>query len=259
MIAADRTRLAQIVMNYGSNAIKYNRSGGSVTFTVSNAEQGRVRLAVTDDGIGIPYDKQDKVFQPFQRAGQETGPIEGTGIGLAITKRLAELMRGEVGFRSTPGVGSEFWVELPAHASRQSTSPPLVEEGGLRLDTARAGLVLYVEDNPTNVALMRDVLSGFPSLELVVATSAELGVQLARQRRPDVILMDIHLPGMSGLEALGVLREATNTRDIPVIALTAAASGTDRRRGEQAGFYRYLTKPVRVAELEAALETLFST
>src|SRR5262249_43101922 len=113
-VKADRTRFAQIVMNYGSNAIKYNRQGGDVSVAASSPAAGVVRITVTDTGHGIPYERQDKLFQPFQRAGQETGPIEGTGIGLVITKRLAELMGGRVGFRSTPGSGSEFWVELPA-------------------------------------------------------------------------------------------------------------------------------------------------
>jgi CheY-like chemotaxis protein len=258
LVTADRTRLAQIVMNYGSNAIKYNRPGGSVAFVLSTPSPGRVRIAVRDDGLGIPADKQHKVFQPFQRAGQEAGPIEGTGIGLAISKQLAELMRGSVGFHSVAGHGSEFWLELPADSSRISQAPPRNDDAGLRLDTRRAGLVLYVEDNPANIALMRDVLSGFPSLELVVATNAETGVELARERIPDVILMDINLPGMSGLEGLAALRESAETRDIPVIALTAAASRHDRERGQRAGFYRYLTKPVKVAELEEALETLFA-
>jgi PAS domain S-box-containing protein len=258
VVKADRTRFAQIVMNYGSNAIKYNRSDGSVAITTSVGDVGFVRVTVSDTGYGIPADKQDKLFQPFQRAGQETGPIEGTGIGLVITKRLAELMGGRVGFRSTPGRGSDFWVDLPLQASasavRPGTTAARAEAGGLAAQRGR--VVVYVEDNPANVTFMRDVLSEFEGMELVAAPTAEMGIEIARARVPDAIIMDINLPGMSGLEALQVLRRDDATKDIPVIALTAAASERDRQRGLQAGFFRYLTKPVKVDELVGGLEAL---
>ncbi len=260
MVRADRTRFAQIVMNYGTNAIKYNRSEGSVAISTSSAPGGFVRVTISDTGHGIPADKQDKLFQPFQRAGQETGPIEGTGIGLVITKRLAELMGGRVGFRSTPGTGSEFWVELPTHTSaadsptisisKESAAPRFVEQ--------RGRVLVYIEDNPANVTFMRDVLSDFDGLELVAAPTAEMGIEIARARVPDAIIMDINLPGMSGLEALQVLRGDEATKGIPVIALTAAASERDRQRGLQAGFFRYLTKPVKLDELIAGLEALLA-
>ncbi len=259
MIAADRTRFAQILMNYGSNAIKYNRPGGRVTFTLSVPSPDLVRVTVADTGMGIAPEKQDKLFQPFQRAGQETGPIEGTGIGLTITKRLAELMLGSVGFHSEPSQGSEFWVEMPVYASdAQSSAKPASPAAGLRLDGKRRALVLYVEDNPANVSFMKDLLCSFEGIELVSAPTAEMGVELARGRLPQVIIMDINLPGMSGLDALHVLRGWPETKAIPVIALTAAASDRDRERGERAGFYRYLTKPVKVAELEDALGALLA-
>lgn len=260
-VSADRTRFVQILMNFGSNAIKYNRAGGKVVFTVTESAPGFVRVAVSDTGLGIPEDKQEKLFQPFQRAGQETGSIEGTGIGLVITKRLAELMGGSVGFQSVSGRGSEFWVELPLHASTQ-TEPPAPapsSSSGARLGDGNPRLVLYVEDNPANVTFMRDLLSGFDGVELISVPTAEIGVELARGRNPDFIIMDINLPGMSGLDALRALREWPETKHIPVIALTAAASERDRQRGEQAGFFRYLTKPVNVGEFEAAVEALLET
>ncbi len=255
-VQADRTRFLQILMNYGSNAIKYNRSGGHVVL-VASVVGGFVRVTVEDTGLGIPEDKHDKLFQPFQRAGQETGPIEGTGIGLAITKRLAELMGGSVGFRSRLALGSAFWVDIPVRdpdALHHATTKGSDSERRIRGE--HRGLVLYVEDNPANVAFMEDLLGGFENLALLTAPTAEMGVELARARKPHVVLMDINLPGMSGLDALRMLRQYDETKDIPVIALTAAASERDRARGERAGFYRYLTKPVQVDELEAALEEI---
>jgi signal transduction histidine kinase/CheY-like chemotaxis protein len=259
MVAADRTRFAQILMNFASNAIKYNRPEGRVTFAVSTAGADRVRVAVEDTGIGIPADKQEKLFQPFQRAGQESGPIEGTGIGLVITRRLAQLMHGDVGFESVAGVGSTFWVEMPTRRPRAPSRPPSPAGHAVApLAAATRRLVLYVEDNPANVVFMRDLMTSFENVELITAPSAELGIAAAREHAPDVILLDINLPGMSGLEALKSLRSESSTKDIPVIALTAAASERDRQRGIQTGFFRYLTKPVKVDELVTALETLFS-
>ncbi|HTV17325.1 MAG TPA: ATP-binding protein [Polyangiaceae bacterium] len=258
MVSADRTRFVQIVMNLGSNAVKYNRAFGMVRFDVSVPDAERVRISVQDTGIGIPLDKQATIFQPFQRAGQETGPIEGTGIGLVITKRLASLMHGDVEFESKPGVGSRFWVTLPTHTEHSPSSRTLPR--GLDADDrlVREGhrLVLYVEDNPANALFMQDLLSTFDSIDLLVAPNAEAGVEIAERRRPAVVIMDINLPGMNGLDALRALRAKEQTRDIPVIALTAAASERDRQAGERAGFYRYLTKPIQVDELLAALETL---
>lgn len=257
MVSADRTRFVQILTNLGSNAVKYNRPDGKVIFRVAS-EPEHVRITVKDFGIGIPLDKQSSIFQPFQRAGQETGPIEGTGIGLVITKRLAALMRGDVGFESAPEQGSEFWVTLPVHVS-QSRAPAQAELTADHADQlVRSGqrLVLYVEDNPANVLFMKDLLSNFENIDLLFASSAETGIEIAVRRVPAIIIMDINLPGMSGLDALRALGAIPATRHIPVIALTAAASERDRQQGEAAGFYRYLTKPVKVDELLTALEAL---
>jgi PAS domain S-box-containing protein len=257
-VFADRTRLVQIVMNLGSNAIKYNCPSGRVEFSVSQPDPLHVRISVEDWGIGIPLEKQASLFQPFQRAGQETGPIEGTGIGLVITKRLAALMKANVDFESEPGKGSKFWVTLPAHGTR-ALVPSAVDIGVVDPDRlVREGqrLVLYVEDNPANVLFMKDLLGNFESIDLLVAPTAEVGVEIAMRRQPAVVIMDINLPGMSGLDALRVLKASSVTRHIPVIALTAAASERDRQHGEREGFFRYLTKPIKVDELIGALETL---
>jgi PAS domain S-box-containing protein len=257
-VLADRTRFTQILINFGSNAIKYGRPGGWAQISVETVGD-RVRLFARDDGIGIPTEKHDKIFQPFQRAGQEAGPIEGTGIGLSITKRLAELMGGSVGFLSTPGQGSEFWVELGIHrnARTQRDIPlPVLSDSSLSNEEGDSFLAVYVEDNPSNIAFMQGVLDELPRVKLVAVPNAEQGIEVIRQLLPHVVIMDINLPGMSGYEAVRRLREFPETRDIPVVALTAAAMVGDRKRLEQAGFARYLTKPAKVDELLEALEAL---
>jgi PAS domain S-box-containing protein len=256
-VIADRTRFAQILMNFGSNAIKYGRPHGRVAFR-TEVLPNALRVTVADDGIGIPVDKRDKIFEPFQRAGQEAGPIEGTGIGLTISKRLAELMHGSVGFDSELGRGSEFWIDLPVDRQHAAPLPAFRDEaGGLRLATGeRRHTVVYVEDNPSNIAFMRELVSELPSVELLTAPTAEIGLELIRARQPKVVILDINLPGMSGFEAIRLLREWPETRDIPVIGLSAAALARDTTRARDAGFYRYLTKPVKVAELTETLEGL---
>jgi PAS domain S-box-containing protein len=261
-ITADRTRFTQILVNYGSNAIKYGRPGGTVRFRATALGKSYVRISVADDGIGIAAEKHDRIFQPFQRAGQETGPIEGTGIGLAITKRLAQLMDGEVGFHSEIDRGSEFWVELPrfegervgvVHASTVTDNGAMLENG----ESPRV-TVVYVEDNPANVAFMQQLLAEFERVELLTAPTAEIGIELVRRVRPNAVIMDINLPGMSGFDATRRLRDWPETRDIPVIGLSAAAMPRDRKRAEEAGLYRYLTKPVDVDALIAVLEEVLA-
>ncbi len=256
-VKADRTRLAQILMNFGSNAIKYNRPQGHVTFRVTHRD-AFVRVSVIDDGVGIPADKLPKIFEPFQRAGQETGPIEGTGIGLAISKRLAELMSGHVGFTSERDNGSTFWVEIPVEqtvsdAAVRALRPAPESRLTLHGDTRK---VIYIEDNPSNIAFMRELMEDLPGVELITAATAELGLPLIRAHQPAVVIMDINLPGMSGFEAVKQLKSWTETREIPVIALSAAALARDTSRAHEAGFHRYLTKPIKVDELTAALEEL---
>ena len=256
-VTADRTRLAQVLMNFGSNGIKYGRQGGRLLFRVTQTARS-LRITVVDNGIGIPENKRGKLFEPFQRAGQESGPIEGTGIGLTISKRLAEMMDGTVGFTSTDGIGSEFWIEVPIHR-RAADAAPRPEPGERRpgKDTGGARhLVVYVEDNPSNIAFMKDVLEDVAGVELLTAPTAEIGLELIRARLPRLVIMDINLPGMSGFDAVNRLHEWPETRRIPVIGLSAAALAKDTLRAKDAGFYRYLTKPVKVAELMSTLEEL---
>ncbi len=261
MVLADRTRLIQILMNYGSNAIKYGRSGGVVRLAIC-VEEDAVRIDVVDDGHGIARDKQNQIFQPFQRAGQETGPIEGTGIGLTISKRLAEAMGGTVGFSSTPGQGSDFWIALKRQP--HTAVPSGVAPRAPAFDSSMAGsegdryLVLYVEDNPSNIAFMEQFLSDFERIQLLTAPSAEIGVDLARARKPNLVVMDLNLPGMNGLEATRLLGSDPETAHIPVVGLSAAAMLTDMKRVREVGFYRYLTKPVDVEELTRVFEEVLT-
>jgi PAS domain S-box-containing protein len=256
-VSADRTRTTQILMNYGSNAIKYGRPGGTVTFRAAVLGPN-VRIAVLDDGVGIAAEKHDRIFQPFQRAGQEVGPIEGTGIGLAISKRLAQLMNGEVGFDSEVDRGSVFWVELPRPDGRtrnpSDASPRRGRDSALDGDDAPQTTIVYIEDNPANVAFMQQLLGDFDRVALLTAPSAEIGIELVRRARPNAVIMDINLPGMSGFDATRQLAAWPETCDIPVIGLSAAAMPRDRKRAEEAGLFRYLTKPVDVDALLGVLE-----
>jgi CheY-like chemotaxis protein len=257
-VLADRTRLAQVLMNFGSNAIKYGKAGGSAVFRPERLGR-RVRIAVCDDGIGIPDDKRDKIFEPFQRAGQETGAIQGTGIGLTISKRLAELMQATVGFTSDVGRGSEFWIDLqvPHTASPRTATGEAASAGASPLVTdTRHHTIVYVEDNPSNIAFLRDLVADFPNVELLTAPTAEIGLPLIRARLPEVVIMDINLPGISGLEAVRRLREWPETRTIPVIGLSAAVLLDDTKRAQRVDFFRYLAKPVKVEELMSVLEEL---
>jgi CheY-like chemotaxis protein len=245
-------------MNFGSNAIKYGRPEGHARFEATG-DAHHVRIAVIDDGIGIPADKRDKLFEPFQRAGQETGPIEGTGIGLVISKRLAGLMQGSVGFTSEAGRGSRFWVEVPiyrATAAAVVASQQTIPQTSPLATIAAQHKVIYVEDNPSNIAFMRELVQDLASVELLTAPTAEIGLPLIRAHQPAVVIMDINLPGMSGLDAVKQLQEWPETRHIPIVGLSAAALIKDTARARDAGFYRYLTKPVKVAELTATLEEL---
>ncbi|MCX7290839.1 PAS domain S-box protein [Janthinobacterium sp.] len=258
-VRADHTRLKQVLLNLLSNAIKYNRPAGKVELEVSQPDAQRVRIAIRDTGKGLGDAQMAELFQPFNRLGQEAGSEEGTGIGLVVTKRLVELMGGCMGVHSCLGVGSVFWIELGTMAAPSSSllaetealSGPAADAGG---DTDGQALLLYVEDNPASLRLVEDIVSFLPHLRMISATDARQGIALALERHPDVILMDINLPGMNGNQAQRILRNDTRTAHIPVIALTANAMKGDIRHGLASGFFRYLTKPVEIAQLTAAID-----
>ena len=260
-VKADRTRLKQIIINLLSNAIKYNKEQGSVVVTCTASTAERIRISVADTGAGLPPEKLALLFQPFNRLGQEAGTVAGTGIGLVVTKRLAELMDGRLGVDSTVGVGSVFWCELIAVAAPQlpvesskivfSIQPHLPAGAACRS-------LLYVEDNPANMKLVEQLIARYPDIQMMTAVNGTRGIELARTTHPTVILMDINLPGISGIEALKILREDPVTAHIPIVALSANAMPRDIALGLKAGFFHYLTKPIQVKEfmetLNAALE-----
>ena len=257
-VSADRVRLAQVLMNLGTNAIKYNRRGGSVALQVRWDGEDTVRIALIDTGVGIALDRQDEVFQPFNRLGAEQGGVEGTGIGLAISHRLAALMNGTLTFTSEQDKGSTFWLTLPVAPllaeTEESGADSLQREGLAFKSTDRALTLLYVEDNPPNIALMQDLVDSVPNLKLLTAPDGSTGLALAHAHQPDVIVLDINLPGMSGFEVLRRLRHGARTSSIPVLALTAAAQMRDHERGKAAGFRHYLTKPINVQEFLSAID-----
>nr|WP_269106887.1 PAS domain S-box protein [Massilia sp. TS11] len=252
-VYVDRIRLKQILLNLLSNAIKYNRPQGSVLVSCGATVEGPVRISVQDTGSGLQPAQISELFQPFQRLGQEGGAEEGTGIGLVVTKRLAELMGGSIAVTSTPGIGSVFTVMLPPAEAPEpvpgypAAPPPNRTPGG-------RPCVLYVEDNPANLKLVEHILRLHADVDLLTATSGPEGLDKALQQLPDVILLDMNLPGLSGREVLRRLRAAPDLQKTPVIALSANAMPDDITNALAEGFFRYVTKPVRVETLTAALE-----
>jgi CheY-like chemotaxis protein len=256
-VHADRTRVKQVLINLLSNAIKYNRAQGSIEVTCSASTAKRVRISIHDTGEGLSPEKIAQLFQPFNRLGQEARTEEGTGIGLVMSKRLVELMGGVIGVESATGAGSVFWFELilsaaPQHAvgvpESLATLPARVHPG------AGLSTLLYVEDNQANMQLVEQLIARRPDMRLLTAGDAILGIALARTHQPEVILMDINLPGMSGIQALKILREDPVTAHIPVLAISANAMPYDINEGLEAGFLCYLTKPIKVNVFMDALD-----
>ncbi|MBW8905598.1 MAG: response regulator [Betaproteobacteria bacterium] len=257
-ISADRTRLKQVLINLLFNAVKYNRPQGSVAVECApGLPPGSLRISVRDTGAGLAKEQLAQLFQPFNRIGKETGAEEGTGIGLVVTKRLVELMDGTIGVDSAVGVGSAFWVEMRLASApmlsfgdaEHAALPQTVRQGSRPLRT-----VLYVEDNPANLDLVEQLIARRPDLRLLSAPDGRLGVEFARVYQPDLILMDINLPGISGIEAMQILRAEPGTAHIPIIALSANAVPHDVERSLEAGFFSYLTKPIKVERFMEALD-----
>lgn len=260
VVRADRTRLRQALLNLLSNAIKYSHEGGSVVVGGRPLDVNRVRILVIDSGPGISARHQAGLFQPFNRLGAEDSAVEGTGIGLTITQGIVEIMGGAVGFESELGVGSTFWIELPldavvgAEPGDAQAGSELNGDKPTRRHEAAAHLVLYVEDNPANIKLVAQILGRRKHIQLLTAHTPELGIELALARCPELILLDINMPGMNGYQVLEVLRAHERLKHIPVIAVTANAMPRDIERGMAAGFADYLIKPLNVARFHAVVD-----
>jgi len=246
-----------VIINLLSNAIKYNRANGTVVVECAPSVPDRIRISVRDSGAGLPAELLAQLFQSFNRLGRETTAEEGTGIGLVMSKRLVELMGGTIAVESIVGKGSVFWFELNV-ASAPRLDIEAAESAEIVLRQARhdaaSRTLLYVEDNPANLHLVEQLIARRKDLCLLSARDGIAGIQLARGQQPDVILMDINLPGISGIEALKILREDSGTAHIPVVALSANAMPPDIEKGLQAGFFRYLTKPIKITEFMETLD-----
>jgi signal transduction histidine kinase/AmiR/NasT family two-component response regulator len=258
-VSADRTRLKQVLINLLFNAIKYNRPNGSVAVECLVDKPGEIRIAVRDTGAGLDPSQLAQLFQPFNRLGKQGGSEEGTGIGLVVTKRLVGLMGGTIGAESVVGSGSTFWVGLPlaiapqlefGHPPAMAPALPLPPP----LQAVQQSTLLYVEDNPANLELVEQLIARRPELRLLTAPDGGLGVEFAISCLPEVILMDINLPGMSGIEAMRILRADPATAHIPIVALSANAVPRDIKDALEAGFFNYVTKPIKVDDFMIALD-----
>jgi len=247
---ADPTKLKQILLNLISNAIKYNSENGKVTLSYESESPNRVRIKVADTGRGIPKEQQELVFNPFNRLDAENSGIEGTGIGLTITKRLLESMDGSISLESEPGKTC-FTILLPKGTETQTLErAESSQKDNANIPPAdQSFTILYVEDNPANLTLMEDILKCRPGIKLLSASRAQSGIDLAQTHQPDLILMDINMPGMDGITAMKKLKAIEETRNIPVIAVSADAMDAQVEKGMQAGFKSYITKPFNIPQL----------
>lgn len=256
-VSADRTRLKQVLINLLSNAIKYNTSSGTVLINCVDLPQKRIRICIEDTGEGLSPAKIEQLFQPFNRLGQQATTEQGTGIGLVMTKRLIELMGGVIGVESVVGKGSVFWIEMDvtdeiALRTALAALAPILQSQ-VATDP-RAHTLLYVEDNPANLMLVEDLIARRSDIRLLSARDGISGIAMAKASQPDIILMDINLPGISGIKAAQILCADPLTAHIPVVALSANAIPRDIEKGMEAGFFRYLTKPIRINEFMDTLD-----
>jgi len=269
VLRADYTRLKQALINLLSNAIKYNYENGKVVIACNHELNKLLRISITDTGSGISKKQQKQLFKPFNRLENENSSIEGTGIGLAITKNIVELMGGNVGVISEEGKGSSFWIEFPCDDYLADANDPYSNVEGACADkkinsetqnilsqTEEKSTVLYIEDNPANLRLVSILLGKLPHIHLLSAHEPYMGLELAEKHKPDLILLDINLPGMSGYEVLNHLQQHNKTAAIPVIAISANAMPEDIKKGLNAGFIEYITKPIDLKNLMNVIDAI---
>jgi CheY-like chemotaxis protein len=245
-VLADRQRLRQVLLNLLSNAVKYNRNHGRIMLSTARVGPDYLRLNIADTGHGIAPELLPRIFTPFERLGAEQAGIEGTGLGLALSKALVEVMGGRIGVDSTVGQGSNFWLELPLAADPRSTLTSAPNQTVILMEalTNVEKTVLYIEDNLASYQLMERVFARFDGIRLISAMQGSLGLDLAQRYVPDLILLDLHLPDIHGQEVLRRLRADTITENIPVIVTSADATSGQVERLLGAGANDYLTKPL---------------
>jgi signal transduction histidine kinase len=254
----DSELLKQVLVNLLSNAVKYNRAGGTVTLSAEKRDDGMLRITVADTGEGIPEDKREWLFQPFNRLGRESGAIEGTGIGLVVCKKIAEILGARMGFESVVGEGSAFWVDVSlrngqvSNLDRTAATKTIARKITDGLD-ATPRLILYIDSSPESLQLMKNVTDLLPDVSLITASDAELGLYLAREYKPDLIVLDINMPGMTGTETLANLTADVVERGTPVIAVSATAMQENVEKTLKAGFDAYVTKPYSVTEIQTLI------
>jgi len=253
-LRADTTRTKQVILNLLSNAVKYNSENGKITICCDLTDNKMVRVSITDTGEGLSKEQQADLFTAFNRLGQENTSIEGTGIGLVITQHIVELMGGQISVESEAGKGSTFWFELPVGSDLEANVAQSSSSAMVDVDLKNARTVLYIEDNPANLRLVTQLLSRLPNLHMWSAHEPLLGLEVAVDKKPDLILLDINLPGIDGFEVLRLLKEKDETRDTPVIAISANAMPKDIERGFEAGFVDYITKPIDINKLLVAVD-----
>ena len=261
LLLVDRTRFRQVLLNILSNAVKYNVEGGRVTIRSEVTSNDNFRISISDTGKGISDDQKKELFKPFSRL-EMHGDIEGTGIGLTITKKLIELMSGRIGFSSEPGKGTTFWLEFVITSKDEMENledvSSVPDENVLAPQTPQIRTLLYIEDNPSNLKLMEEIVKCVPHLRFQSAHNAELGLEMAQIWQPDIIVMDINLPGMDGFDALDRIRRDEKLRRTPVIALSANVMPNDIKKGIESGFQAYMTKPINIAEFLAGVEKVLA-
>ena len=263
-VLADRVRLKQALANLLTNAIKYNNAGGSVTAEIQKVNDGFLRFLVNDTGVGIPKNRRTQLFEPFNRLGREASTIEGAGIGLAVTRTVVEAMNGKIDFSSEVGVGSRFWLDLPVGVQKFEMANVLVNEQGvgnndlINIDKGDIPTILYVEDNPANTVLLEQFFGSHTRLKLVTVGTAEAGLAIIKTHKIDLVLMDLNLPGMDGFQAQSTLAMSEQTRDIPVIAVSADVNFKTVQRAMNVGFKQYIKKPFDLKETHQAILTTLS-
>jgi len=258
-VLADRTRLKQVLLNLLSNAVKYNRRQGTLSI-VCMPQGNTVQIRISDTGAGLSAAQQARLFVAFERLDADQTAVEGTGIGLALSKRLMEFMDGEIGVESTPGSGSTFWVCLALSeghtAETHDDNATAASHQALRHEVHRRWDILCIEDNPANMRLVEAIFARRKDIRLLTASAPGLGLELAQAHRPALILLDINLPDMDGYAVMQCLRQNETTRDIPVVAISANAMPKDLARGKAAGFADYLTKPLEMGRFNEVIERM---